>query len=273
MDAIGQVYERANLLIHNHVPDDVIVPVATIGAIGCIIAGLMVSVLGAKLARVVLTLGFGALGVGAGVIISQRADLPTAVATLVGAGCFGLLGYAFHRVWIGVLTGLFMVLAVNSTYGVRTIAPHLPAYEQSHGAMPVAVADKFTTAAPHAQAGCLNPEFTRWLKGFWDYTNENDKGGVRRLALLSGCAGLFGLLLGLFAVRFTLVAVTSLVGTLMISAGAMGLAQRWQPQMYEAVLNHPQSLGIAGGTFLLGSVILQTLLTRPDKAAPAATKS
>ncbi len=107
----------------------------------------------------------------------------------------------------------------------------------------------------------------------WDYTNENDKGGIRRLALLSGCAGLFGLLLGLFAVRFTLVAVTSLVGTLMISAGAIGLAQQWQPQMYEAVLNHPQALGIAGGTFLLGSIILQTLLTRPDKAATAPAKS
>lgn len=268
MDAIGEVYERAAFVVGQQTPDDVVVPLATAGAIVCLILGLMVSVLGAKLARFVLTLGFGVAGIGAGVFLGEQADLPTglvAFGTAVGAG---LIGFFMHRIWVGVLTGALMVLVVNSTYGVHTVAPHLPAFEAHYGNMPFATARQISTADLRSR-NIINPEFTEWIKGFWDYTNVHEKRGLRHVAMLSGCAGLFGMLLGLFAVRFTLVIATSIVGTAMITGGAIGLAEQWQPQLYQAIIDHPQVLGISGGICLLGSIILQTLLTRPDKNAKA----
>ena len=274
MDVIGQFYERAGFLVGQQAPDDVAVPLATAGAIGCVISGLMISVLGAKLARFSLTLGFGVMGIVAGVFLGERVNLPTAAVAMGVAVGTGLIGFFMHRVWVGVLTGALMVLAVNSTYGVHTVAPHLPVFEQDFGNMPAAVVQKLSTADLGARNIQINPEFTQWIKGFWDYTKLHEKRGVRHVALLSGCAGLFGMLLGLFAVRFTLVLVTSIVGTLLITGGAIGMAEQWQPQLYQAMIEHPQVLGMAGGTCLLGSIILQTLLTRPDKSAkPQQAKS
>lgn len=275
MDVLSEFFERGRLLIEHHVSDEVAMPMFIGAAIALLVAGLGVAVLGAKLARLATAMSFGVLGAGCGLYVGRFADVPAVVAALVGAGLLGVAGYSLHRLWVGLVSGWVLILALNATYGAHTLGPQVQDYASNYGKMPAIVADSpetFTVPEPSVQAAALNPEFTSWVRGLWDYTYEHDRRGTRRIVLMSVCVGLFGLLIGLFAPRLTLVTMTSLVGTAMFSLGALGMAREWQPDFYQAGFDHPQTVATACGTFLLGSLILQTLLTRPHKPAPDAAE-
>ncbi len=279
-DAITQYYERARMLMDNQTLQDLSVPAATVAAVLLLVLGLGTSVLGAKVARGSYVVGFAALGLLLGSLVGRYADVPQGIAALLGAGTLGVVGFALHRLWVGLSTALLIIVAVNATYGVYAFAPHLHDYEHTYGTFPPVLAEQqprglHERAGPDAdeQTPLLNPELRSWFHGFWNYAHQKDPGGLRRLAFITFSGGLFGFLLGLTLVRFTLVTTTSIVGTAMLTSGAGGLARQFQPEFYEASLRHPQAIGIACAAFLVGSIILQTLLTRTDKTARSARKS
>ncbi len=275
MNALNEIIERARLLVEHHVSHDIAVPAFVGVIVGLIIVGLGLSVLGAKLARGSLTALFCVTGAGAGLYMGRLADVPSPVAGLLGAAILGVVGFALHRVWVGVAAGLVVVVGVNATYGARTLGPEFREYAHNQGTMPAVVSplgDTFTVPEPDVQAAALNPEFQRWARGFWDYAFEHDRGGTRRVALTSACAALFGMLMGVFAVRFTLVTTTAVVGTAMFGFGILSAARTWRPDFYQAGVDHPQALAAACGTFLLASLLLQTLLTKPHNSAGDAGK-
>jgi hypothetical protein len=286
METINQFIQGLQSLAGQHLPNNANVPAVTAVAVVLVVVGLVLAVLGAKLARGMLTFGFVIAGIGVGAAVGGRFDAPLAVSGLLGATTCGLLGFVMYRLWVGVLTGVVLVMILSSTYGAKTMAPDWKAYVDRRGDAPALSApggvgggsvtvssgagEMFTTPDPETQARFLNPEFSDWLRGFWDFTSTNDPGKVRKLMLISGCLALFGLISGLLAVRFTLVTITSIVGTTMLLSGATVLIQQVLPDLYSAFMDHPQAVAMSGGTFLLGSLVLQSLLTRPHKAPPEA---
>lgn len=273
MNAASEYLERVRLLVEQHAPQDVALPMMAMGAVAFIVMGLGMSVLGAKLARISLTFSLAIAGLAGGVYLTRFVDVPIGLAGLLGAGVFGVLGFVLHRLWVGVATGMMFMVVLNSTYGANTLGPQFEAFQLSHGAMPSLLVEKPLPSNESIRVAGVNPVFGEWVGGFWEFARARDESGVHKLALMTACAGTLGLVLGLLAVRFTLVTVTSLVGTLLISSGAVTLVQQWQPDLYQAGLAHPQAIGVACASFLLGSLVLQTLLTRPDKPAAAKSKS
>lgn len=273
MDAVSQFLDRAQLLVQNHVPQEVSVPVMTATAIGLIVIGLGSAVLGAKLARGVLITSFVVMGLMAGVAVGHRVDAPEIVAGLVGAGIGGAMGYFLHRLWVGIAAGVLMSMLVTGTYGAYHLVPHLDAYEQSHGAIPAVTDGHFTTPDPQTQEARLNPQFTDWSKGFWNYVNEKAPQVTRNLEIITPALACLGVLMGLVAVRLTLVLMTSVAGIVLLTSGLAALVHQFRPELYETTMQHPEAIGAAFGVFLIGSLVLQTLLTRPAKAkaAPAAS--
>ncbi len=273
MDGVGQFFEHARTLVEHHAPQDMTVPVLTSIAACLVSVGLGVSVLGARLARGSLTLGLCLAGIASGFAVSVSTGMPQAVAVPLGGLVFGVLGFVLHRLWVGLAAGTALILVLSGTYGVHSLSPQVEAYRQSAGPMPAAFSEGLTFADAGPDAEYIAPEFKQWVGGLWDNVRGNERRSLRKLALINGCLGLFGLILGLLAVRLTLVTMTSLVGTGMILAGAVPLIQTWQPDLYQTGIEHPEAVGISCGVFLLASFVLQFLLTRPDKKAAPAPKT
>ena len=89
-------------------------------------------------------------------------------------------------------------------------------------------------------------------------------------AVIGIVAALLGLLLGAVATRPALIVCTALFGTALVGSGLAALAAALVPDHYHSALNHPGWLGGAGAVLLLASLVLQTALTRPPPASPAA---
>ncbi len=272
MDGVSQIFDQARSLFEHHMPVASTAAV-TAGAAVTAFIGLSMSVLGAKLARIAITLGLVFAGALAGGFTTLHADIPVPIAAGFGALFCGAMGFVLYRFWVGVLTGLLLITAASGSYGLSVLGPELASYSEVGGTAPMLVSEDFTTPSPEAQRQYLNPQFSDWARGFWDHVTARNKTGVKKVALVDACAGIFGLLLGLIAVRFTLVTMTALAGTALFSFGAFVLANRVHPQFYQAGMEHPQAIAFSCGAMLVASLILQTLLTRPKKSATAAIES
>jgi hypothetical protein len=296
MTDYSPILENVGELIRQHLPQEIAVPVFTAGPVALAVFGLGMAVLGAKLSRFALTVAFGVVGVGLGIWVCQRADFSMVVGAPVGAIVFGVVGFALRRLWIGAIAAAMLVSIATGGYGYRAVLPHV----ESIAAMPDWVAPgagqdvadtlgfsksagtstassgrvssgKYVVPDEQTQQAHLNPAFTDWLDSVWTKATASDVNLKRNMLALAGGVGLFGLLVGLMAPRLTVVLLTSVVGTSMLISGLTAAARHWYPETYEASIQHPQALGVGCSLFLVGSLVLQFLLTRPDKAkAPPA---
>lgn len=265
MNNLERLTEQARIFAEHLIPTEAVISTAVVVPILALVVGLLVAVLGAKLARPSMTAAFGVAGAVLGGMFGVTLGVPIPIGVLVGAVVAGIGGFVLHRLWVGLATCVLLSAVVACAYGSHSVLPQLATYAKT---VPEAVTfDKaqFATPASNTQAIQLNPEFEVWAADFWHDLTARDASLERNLTAAIVAAGVFGLLLGLVAVRFTLVMVTSAVGTALFTSGATALTYQFQPELYEASLSHPHALGLACGTFLVGSLVLQALLTRSEK--------
>ena len=121
---IQSFLERARQLAVQHAPSDVLqdaVPFALV----CLVAGIGLSVLGAKLSRFGLT---AALAVGGGVVglfVAKETGYPAPVCGLVGSLMAGVVAFMTFRLWVGVVAAVVFSSAALGVFGYQRLRPHL----------------------------------------------------------------------------------------------------------------------------------------------------
>jgi hypothetical protein len=266
MNALEQITQQISSLAEHHLPEEAAVPVFIAAPAALVVLGLLTAVLGAKLARPSIALGFAIGGATIGVVAGQALAVSMPLCAAIGAVVFGISGFVLLRLWVGVATCVLFAAIAAGSYGAHHAMPHLRSYSEPAPPAITTPEYRFSTPEPRVQELHLNPEFNAWLEDLYTHVTSKEVNLERNMVLSAVAAGVFGLLLGLMAVRFTLVILTSVMGTAALIAGASTLLCHHRPELYHAALAHPGALAIACGAFLLGSLVLQALLTRSHKS-------
>jgi ABC-type cobalt transport system substrate-binding protein len=283
MNELTPLFDHVRTLIEQLIPANVSVPLTSTGPIALAVVGFIVAALGAKLARMSLALATAVGGAMLGVAVGQWLEVALPASGLVGGVVFGFIGFFLHRLWIAVIACVLFSAAAGGAIGYRTVWPELQSYDVP---LPEIVVPKSemsattdgTSATVVARSSftvwCDEewPKYEQWFDGLWSHVSANDSSTGLRFGLAAAAAGLIGFMLGLMAVRFTTVVVTSVVGTGLIVSGLGGAAYQWWPEAYEGGVNHPQAVGVACAAVLFGSLVVQTLLTRTDKGPVVAPR-
>ncbi len=266
MNALEQITRQLSTLAEHHLPEEAAIPVFTAAPAALVVLGLLTAVLGAKLARPSIALGFAIGGATIGAVAGQALAVSMPLCATIGAVVFGISGFVLLRLWVGVATCVLFAAIAASGYGAHRALPHLKSYSEPAPAAITKPEYRFSTPEPRAQQLHLNPEFNAWLEDVYTHVTTKEMTLERNTVLSAVAAGVLGLILGLVAVRLTLIILTSVMGTAALIAGATTLLCHHRPGLYQAALGHPEALAIACGTFLLGSLALQALLTRSHKS-------
>ncbi|MEK6677111.1 MAG: hypothetical protein AABZ47_15840 [Planctomycetota bacterium] len=268
MNDLSTVFEQARLFANQHVPTQV----WTMGiplAIGTLLLGVGVSVLGAKLAKYGATLLFIVFGMALGHRFAALLNLPAILCVIIGAGMVGIIGYLTFRIWVGVLASVVIVGLALGVFGYNKVAPHLKDFEAQgvHGQVALASTEgvQFSLPTPDEQRALLERKPEQWSKDFWSFVTARDATIQRNASAVSLVALITGLLFGLIATRATLVLSTSLLGTLCVASGLATLLSAWTPGIYQTVVSRPDMAGIGIGGFLVTSLVLQAILMRRAK--------
>ncbi|MCK4660303.1 MAG: hypothetical protein KAV82_12340 [Phycisphaerae bacterium] len=282
-DHLTQFAEQVHGLWQTNIPPEYQVPVFPV-AVGMLVIGIGLSVLGAKLARWGITCAFGAAGVAVAAALAPGIDLSTIAVIVIGAIVAGGIGYWMFRLWVGLAAAaLFGVVAVGF-YGSHAVVPHFLEYQSGYDfnnavAMPQAGDIETFTAVYHAEddkAGTVSLARTfaseagadalsglrAWAEDFWVYVQSQEADVNKWIPGIGLAAGLIGFLLGVFRSRFTLILGTAMVGITLVMSGLAGLAAKMQLNVPQAIGQHTQAICIAGVLMLLASILLQALLTR-----------
>jgi hypothetical protein len=262
-DQLTQFLDQVQRLWETHVPPEYQVPVLPV-AVGSLLLGIGLSVLGAKLARVGVTLGFVAVGVLLASALAPIIHTPVIAVVLIGALLAGGIGYALFRLWVGLAAAAFFAAIAVGTYGSQVVVPRFIEYDPAY---------KFngTFTLPDKAEGDTTSDrvlsdLQTWADDFWLYVQSREVDVNKRIWGMGLGAALIGLVLGMLLPRFTLIVATSMVGTLMVMSGLAGLAAQLHVDLPAAAGQHGRILAVAGIVFLGASLLLQMLLTR--KAPP-----
>lgn len=232
-------------------------------AVLVLVAGIGMSVLGAKLSRVGMTVGFALLGGALAINLCQSTELPPAVCGLGGALLLGTVGFLTFRLWVGVVVGLVVAVLAVGTFGYQRYHQILPEFQESRLVGQTASLEDGPVIPTEAQQQAnlaRTPDDV--AREFWSFVEEKNPGAQNRLQTIGGAALLLGLFFGVIAARWALIFATGVVGTLLVTAGALGILTDAFPKALQAFGDHPGLSGAAMGAFLLSSFILQTMLTR-----------
>jgi len=286
---LSELVDVVRRLWETHVPAEFQVPVLPV-AIGILVVGIGLSVLGAKLARSGITCGFAAGGML--IALALPIGLPLVVAVLVGTVVIGGIGYMLFRLWVGLAMAVFFAAVAAGAYGSHTVVPHLLTYESTHDfegtftlpdpSQTSASFRAFTfvessetarsfasvTTSGAATAENVLSNVRAWADDFWLYVKEQEVDVNRRMLGIAMGAALFGLLLGMVLPRFTLIGVSAVVGTVLVMSGLAGMASHYQVDLQPTAELHGKTVAVAGIVFLFASVLLQAMLTRKASAPP-----
>ena len=237
-----------------------------------LVAGIGLSVLGAKLARIGLTTGFVAMGAFAGHAFAGVAGVPSPLCMVAGAVMLGTIGHLTHRLWVGVAVAVVASSLVLGAFGYQRLLPELEPFRQSQLQM-MEASTGFSIPTPDEQERNLAGTMRENITAFWDYVVGRDAGIQRRAQVLGLSAMLTGLFLGVVAVRWALILATSLIGTALVTSGVATLLASFFPGSYQSFLAHPQVGGMAVGIFLMTSFALQVALTRKSPSTDGGGRS
>jgi len=260
------VLEQARVFYVQHAPArlvDETVPAAIL----CLLLGIGVSVLGARFARFAATLAFAGLGAGVGHLFARESGFPSPLCVAGGALLVGTVAYQTFRMWVGVATAVFLASVSLGVFGYERVLPHVAAFQDTTAQAYTSPEAMFAPPTPSEQEAYLRRTPDQWVAEFWAFLKQQDKNIEPNVRSLTLAALLTGLCIGVVAMRWSLILVTSLLGTAFVATGLgtlLGVAAK--DQFYQAFEQHPGVVGLAVGGFLLTSLILQTMLTR---AAPA----
>ncbi len=247
-------------------------------ALGMVLCGITLSVLGAKFARAGLTTAGIVVGGLTGMYVARTAGYTALFGGLIGAGMLATVTFITFRLWVGVLTAAVFGSVALGTFGYKEVAPHVAEFQNgqlmpqpfAHG-LDVLQSGDITMASTDSS---IPSEPKLWLEKFWTFVNQRDE----KLAIngqLIGLAAMFtGLFLGVIVVRSMAIVSTSILGTSIALSGVATLLAKMAPDAYGALQHRPSMLGMGIGGFFVTSLILQTLLTRkaPEKAEAGSGK-
>ncbi len=275
MTGIQSILEQVRLLLVQHAPAEALQKAVPF-AIVCVVAGVGLSVFGAKMSRFGITGAFAILGGLCGAFVGRETGFPAVVCGLIGSAMSGVIGYQTFRVWVAVGAAVVLSLVSLGAFGYQRVLPHMAEFQSTFGPPPAAVADagdSFTLPSPEAQQAYRERSPQQWADELWTFVSKKDariEHSGKGLAVAALIAGLF---VGVLAVRPTLILSTSLVGTGLVTAGMATFLTHFSPQSYEALQHHPGPVGIGLGAFLVTSLVLQTLLTRNAPKPESESKS
>ena len=274
MTDLQSFLDRGRELIVQHAPTEVLqeaIPFALV----CLVLGIGLSVLGAKLSRFGLT---SVLAMGGGVVglfVANETGYPPLVCSLVGSLMAGVVAFMTFRLWVGVVAALVFSTAAMGGIGYQRVVPHLADFDATHGLVSAHSVDagSFVVPSPEAQEAFNQRTAKAWAQDLWTFAKERDVNLARDGRALGLVAALAGLFFGVIAVRTALVLSTALVGTGLVALAAGTFLTHSAPQAYQALQSRPALLGMAAGSFFVGSLVVQTLLTRKAPATEKKSKS
>lgn len=263
---IASILERAQVFLEQHAPADVLQQTVPF-AIVCMVAGIGLSVLGAKLARFGTTCGFVLLGAGAGIWLGRETGYSTPVCGVIGALMIGVIGHQTFRLWVGVVAAIVLSSAVMGVFGYQRLVPYVAEFDRLPAIVAADSAGSFDVPSPEQQQAYRDVSFGQWARELWDYVGQKDLQLERNGKALGALAVITGLCLGVVAIRWALILSTAIVGTSLVTMSIAMLTTRLAPESYRAFQDRPGIVGIGVGAFLVASLVLQTMLTRQAPAA------
>jgi len=269
MDQLAQYAQQLADLYGQNAPK---LPASLPAAVMTLVFGVAICVLGAKLARWLITVAFAVGGLVAGLSLGGRVDLAPLVTALLGASALGAIGFTLHRLWVGLATGAFLATVAFGVVSTQMVFPHVNEFREQQ--LVAAQADP-----SRDQAGAVGEAMNAGWDQFWGMTDSFKQFVAERepnlqkygvIAVLFAAA--LGLLMGIFLCRLTLILFTAAFGTSLIAGGMAMLGHHVEVDMFTLCQQRPDMSALALGAFFVFSIILQTLLTRGGDKAPAAAK-
>ncbi|HNO79323.1 MAG TPA: hypothetical protein PKN33_14835 [Phycisphaerae bacterium] len=254
-------------VFRQHLPSEVMATQFP-AAIVAIVIGVGVCVLGAKLARWLITIIFASAGMVCGLGLGKALGFSSPISALGGGLALGGVGFSLYRFWVGLMAGAFLSAVALGIVSSQLAFPHLSEFDElqrsSHSA------EEVRDFQPGPSDNVLESGWDKleaYGKRFWDYLNQQES-SIRLQTVGWGVgAGLVGMLMGLLLSRITLIVFTAAFGTILISGGIYVLGNRMGMDMLQATRERPAMSGLAILSFFIVSIALQTALTR--KEAPA----
>jgi len=270
MTEIESILEAARTFAAQHAPADVLRS-AIPAAIVMLVAGVGISVLGAKLARFGMTTGFVVVGGALGAAFAKEFNFAPIICVLGGALLVGVIGFQTFRLWVGLGAALVFSSLVMGTFGYQKVVPYMSEFRQQTAEPRIESPIAFALPSREDQVAQRERTPQQWAQEFWTYLTERDAATAQNTKALSLVALLTGLCMGILAVRWALIIATSLVGTVLVTSAMATLLTNSVPESCQAFQRNPSLVGVGVGGFLVTSLILQTMLSR--KSAPAADAS
>jgi len=276
MDQLAHYAEQLSEIIRQHIPGNLMPGTLPAAAIVILVFGVGISVLGAKLARWLITVAFAVGGLIGGMKLGGFADLSPIATAMIGAAAFGAVGFVMHRLWVGMFTGLFLASVAFGVLSTQMVLPHLDGFAEQQRAARIAMVQTEVTEFEPGQVGdAVHASSERLVdvgKSFTNYVMERQP-SLRKYGVITVIAfGAFGLLLGMFLCRLTLILFTAAFGTSLIATGMAMLGKDVHVDMLQLCQDRPEMSALALVAFFLFSVVLQTMLTRREpsggKSAP-----
>lgn len=269
MTDLTPVIEHLRDLVGQNVPSEFLEQTVLIAS-GFLVAGIGMSVLGAKMAKPAMTTVLGLLGALGGVFFARQAGfhegLHQALGGLAGAVMLGTVAHLTFRLWVGVVSALVFSTLALGAFSSQRVYPHLKEFDG------MVSQPTFTLPSPAQQAANIQPDFSEWAKDFWAFASERDRTLPINSQLVGFGAAAVGLFLGVVAVRWMLILATSILGTGLVTTAVATTVTYFAPGSEKTFLEHSGMMGMGVGAFLVSSLILQTLLTRKAPQSGQAAK-
>ena len=269
MNGLPELLEQGRRFAEQHIPPGSL-PSQVPAAVIMLATGVVISVLGARLVRPGLTAAFGIAGAIAAGRFAGGVNLPVAATVVVGALAVGALGFALHRLWVGLASSGMLVVVALSVFGYYRILPEVAAFNQSRPVVVAAAGDAgFVLLETSQQSAYSRPSPDKWARDFWTHLTGRQADIEKQLLVIGAAAALIGLLLGVLATRPALIVCTALVGTALVASGLSALSAAWVPGYYQSAVDSPGLLAAAAAGLLGSSLLLQALLNRRPPPRPA----
>lgn len=225
-----------------------------------LVAGVLLSVWGAKLLRGGFVLSFVAIGAAVGIRLAESQQIDMLIGLVLGAGLAGLMGHLMYRWWLGTSAGAFAVLLVLAVGVPRAWPGEVERYRAQQQTLTL---EQYRDALQGDMTSTA-PSFAELREYLW--TERRDL-SVKTLVICGLAFGL-GFIAGLMIPRLTTIVGTAAAGTLALIVGGGILITLHRPDAWDT-LDAQSGWVLAGitATFAM-SVLMQGARSRPVLAAP-----
>ncbi|MFQ5490806.1 MAG: hypothetical protein ACE5GE_08810 [Phycisphaerae bacterium] len=272
MNGLSEALRQGQMFAEQHLPAEMLSQTVPMGIV-ILGFGVVVSVLGARLVRPVLTFALGLAGALAAFRFAPHLQVPVPITILATGLLVGLIGFWLHRLWVGIIVAMLASSVALSVFGYYRVLPELDQFAQVNpGSIAASASGEFTLPDPVDQAGYNQPSPKTWAKDFWAHLTARQVDVDKKIAVIGAGAALVGLMLGLLATRGALILCTALIGTSMVASGLTLIATTVSPEAYASALDRPKVLTGAWAGLFCASLVIQALLNRrpqPVVTAPA----